>query len=74
MLNYLKPIALTIGVTAGTLWILHRILPGIGGGVGLFTNPLFPRAPWPLRESKSGSLVPSGGDFRPLDAINEMTR
>lgn len=38
-----KTLLIGVGVTAGSLFILSNILPGIGALVGLRVNPLLPR-------------------------------
>lgn len=61
--NFLSPKNLLIGVavTAGTLFLLSRVVPGIGGMVGLRTAPMVPLNLWPF--SVSGG---NGSDPVPL--------
>lgn len=55
--NFLKPSHLLVGllVTAGTLAILSRVLPGVGVWVGLNPAPIVPLNKWPFQPSMNGS-------------------
>jgi len=58
--SFIKPRHLLVGlaVTAGTLFLLSRVVPGIGQFTGLNVAPMVPLNFWPFQPSMNGGSAP----------------